>query len=48
MPKKKVTTIRVNEDTWKKLNKLKGHNGCVSMDDVLNWIMKRVNEVRNE
>jgi len=36
------TTIKVKEKTFKEFNKLKGHDGCVSSDDVLQFLLKKV------
>ena len=38
------TTIKIKPDTYKRLSKRKGFNGCVSFDDVMNNLMDQEEE----
>lgn len=38
------TTIKVKHNTYKRLDKRKGFNGCVSFDDVMNNLMNQEEE----
>jgi len=31
-------SMQVSEDTWKKISDLRGHNGCISIDDVIQYL----------
>lgn len=38
------TTIKVKPETYKRLDKRKGFNGCVTFDNVLNYMMDQEEE----
>lgn len=42
------TTIKVKSETYKRLEKRKGFNGCVSFDDVIRNLMDQEEEYNSK